>query len=39
MIIRGLTSFGMPEHVRVTVGKPEENAFLLTLVKKWKAEA
>ena len=35
MIIRGLTSFGMPEHVRVTVGKPEENAFLLTLVKKW----
>lgn len=39
MIIRGLTSFGMPEHVRITVGKPEENAFLLTLVKKWKAEA
>jgi histidinol-phosphate aminotransferase len=39
MIIRGLTSFGMPEHVRVTVGKPEENAFLLTLVKKWKTEA
>lgn len=39
MIIRGLTSFGMPEHVRITVGKPEENAFLLELVKKWKAEA
>lgn len=39
MIIRGLTSFGMPEYVRITVGKPEENAFLLTLVKKWKAEA
>ena len=39
MIIRGLTSFGMPEHVRITVGKPEENAFLLTLVKKWKTEA
>ena len=35
MIIRGLTSFGMPEHVRITVGKPEENAFLLTLAKKW----
>ena len=35
MIIRGLTSFGMPEHVRITVGKPEENAFLLELVKKW----
>ena len=39
MIIRGLTSFGMPEHVRVTIGKPEENAFLLELVKKWVAEA
>ena len=38
MIIRGLTSFGMPEHVRVTIGKPEENAFLLALVKKWKTE-
>ena len=35
MIIRGLTSFGMPEHVRITLGKPEENAFLLELVKKW----
>ena len=39
MIIRGLTSFGMPEHVRITVGKPEENDFLLALVKKWKTEA
>lgn len=35
MIVRGLTSFGMPEYIRVTVGKPEENAFLLELVKKW----
>ena len=39
MIVRGLTSFGMPEHIRVTIGKPEENAFLVELVKKWKAEA
>ena len=39
MIVRGLTSFGMPEHIRITVGKPEENAFLVALVKKWKAEA
>jgi len=39
MIIRGLASFGMPEHVRITVGRPEENDFLLDLVKKWKAEA
>ena len=30
---------GMPEHIRITVGKPEENAFLVALVKKWKAEA
>lgn len=35
MIVRGLTSFGMPEYIRVTVGKPEENAFLMELVKKW----
>ncbi|MBR4347803.1 MAG: histidinol-phosphate transaminase [Fibrobacter sp.] len=34
MIVRGLTSFGMPEYIRVTVGKPEENAFLMELVKK-----
>ena len=39
MIIRGLTSFGMPEYVRVTVGKPEENELLVALVKKWKEEA
>ena len=38
MIIRGLTSFGMPEYVRVTVGKPEENELLIALVKKWKEE-
>ena len=35
MIVRGLTSFGMPEYIRVTVGKPEENVFLMELVKKW----
>ncbi len=39
MIVRGLTSFGMPEYIRVTIGKPEENEFLVMLVKKWKAEA
>ena len=39
MIIRGLTSFGMPEHVRITVGRPEENELLMALVKKWKVEA
>ena len=36
MIIRGLTSFGMPEYVRITIGKPEENELLVALVKKWK---
>ena len=35
MIIRGLSSFGLPEHVRITLGKPEENEFLVELVKKW----
>ena len=35
MIIRGLTSFGLPEHVRITLGKPEENKFLMDLVEKW----
>ncbi|MBR3668841.1 MAG: histidinol-phosphate transaminase [Fibrobacter sp.] len=39
MIVRGLTSFGMPEYIRVTIGKPEENEFLVMLIKKWKAEA
>ena len=36
MIIRGLTSFGMPEYVRITIGKPEENELLVALIKKWK---
>lgn len=35
MIVRGLTSFGLPEHIRVTIGKPEENDLLVALVKKW----
>jgi histidinol-phosphate aminotransferase len=35
MIVRGLTSFGMPEYIRVTIGKAEENEFLVALVKKW----
>ena len=39
MIVRGLTSFGLPEHIRVTLGKREENELLVSLVKKWKAEA
>ena len=35
MIVRGLTSFGMPEHIRVTIGKSEENELLVELLKKW----
>lgn len=38
MIIRYLKSFGLPEWVRVTIGKPEENALLVELAKKWKAQ-
>lgn len=38
MIIRYLKSFGLPEWVRVTVGKPEENALLVELAKKWKTQ-
>lgn len=35
MIVRFLKSFGMPEWLRVTVGRPEENAEFLSLVKEW----
>lgn len=38
MIVRYLKSFGLSEWVRVTVGKPEENALLVKLAKKWKAQ-
>lgn len=36
MIIRGLSSFGMPEWVRVTIGKPEENQFFLECITLWR---
>lgn len=35
MIVRGLASFGLPEHIRVTIGKPEENELLVALAKQW----
>ncbi len=38
MIVRYLKSFGLPEWVRVTVGKPEENALLVELAQNWKAQ-
>lgn len=38
MIVRGLTSFGLPEHIRITLGRRNENEFLLSLVKKWITE-
>lgn len=38
MIVRYLKSFGLPEWIRVTIGKPEENSLLVDLVKRWKAE-
>ncbi len=36
MIVRGLKNFGLPEWIRVTVGKPEENELFLNLVREWK---
>lgn len=38
MIVRHLKSFGLPDWVRVTIGKPEENALLVELVQKWKTQ-
>ena len=38
MIVRYLKSFGLPESIRVTIGKPEENQLLIDLVQKWKEE-
>lgn len=38
MIVRGLASFGLPQHIRVTLGKPEENQLLVALVKKWRGK-
>ena len=35
MIVRGLSNFGLPEWIRVTVGKPEENEFFIKLLKEW----
>lgn len=36
MIVRHLKSFGLPEWIRVTIGKPEENLLLVRLVREWK---
>lgn len=35
MIVRGLSNFGLPEWIRVTIGKPEENEFFIKLLKEW----
>ena len=35
MIVRHLKSFGLPEWIRVTVGRPAENALLVKLAQKW----
>ena len=37
MIVRHLKSFSLPEWIRVTIGKPEENQLFVDLVQKWKA--
>lgn len=38
MIVRGMKSFGMPRWFRVTIGLPNENALLLSLLQKAKSE-
>ncbi|MFA6342525.1 MAG: histidinol-phosphate transaminase [Fibrobacteraceae bacterium] len=35
VIVRGLTSFGMPEWIRITIGLPEENEFFLQRIAQW----
>lgn len=36
MIVRGLSSFGLPEWIRVTIGKPDENKFFLECIAMWR---
>lgn len=38
MIVRYLKSFGLPEHIRITVGTQNENEFLIELIKKYIGE-
>jgi len=38
MIVRGLGSFGIPEWMRVTIGKAEENARYLELLAQAKSQ-
>ena len=34
VIVRPLAAFGMPEHVRITVGLPEENERLIKALRR-----
>jgi histidinol-phosphate aminotransferase len=39
VIVRPLTGFGMPEHVRITVGRPEENERLVKALRRLREAA
>ncbi|NLO23484.1 MAG: histidinol-phosphate transaminase [Fibrobacter sp.] len=39
VIVRGLSSFGMPEWIRVTIGTPEENDFFIKQFYQWNTNA
>jgi histidinol-phosphate aminotransferase len=34
VIVRPIANYGMPNHLRVTVGLPEENARFLTMLER-----
>ncbi len=38
VIVRHMKAWGLPEYIRVTIGKPEENKWFLRLLKKWLKE-
>ncbi|MGB0408866.1 MAG: histidinol-phosphate transaminase [Opitutales bacterium] len=38
IIVRPLTPYGMPEYIRITIGKPDENERLLTVVEELLAD-
>jgi len=35
IVVRDMSGYGLPEYIRITVGKPEENRHLLEAFKEW----